>query len=407
VRVLLACSLGGSGHLEPVAAFARAVRACGHDPLVLVPPSLVAAVERTGLPHVAGEQPPAAVVDEIWERMRAGPPEAVRGLIDRELFAERCTPAMLPAARRTCERWQPGLVVRDPTEYASAVAALEAGIPHAQVGLSLAALEADVLAMVAPIVGAGVAGAIRAAPYLSRFPASLDPSPWPDTRRYREPAPSAGPLPESGPDTRGYREPAPPARPLPDWWPGDDRPLVYVTFGSVTGHLAEASGVYRAALDAVAALPARVLLTVGRGFDATLLGTVPANARVEPWVPQADVLPHAAVVVCHGGAGTTLGALAAGVPLVVCPLFADQPVNGRLVEAAGAGLLVRPGEDAALRGLGPADVAPLRAAVERVVAQPAFRRAAERVADEMASLPALDDVVRDLTSRAATSAAAR
>jgi UDP:flavonoid glycosyltransferase YjiC (YdhE family) len=373
LRVLLACSLGGAGHLEPLVAFGRALRASGHDPLVLVPPSLVAAVERTGLPHVAGEQPPAAVVEEIWARVRAGPPEAVVGLIDRELFADRGTAAMLASAREVCASWRPGLVVRDPCEYASALAALETGIPHAQVGLSLAALEADVLAMVAPIVGAGVAEAIRAAPYVTRFPASVDPSPWPDTRR--------------------YREPAPPAAPLPDWWPGDDRPLVYVTFGSVTGHLDEAAGVYRAALHAVSGLPARVLLTVGRGFEADGLGPVPANVRVEQWVPQADVLPQAALVVCHGGAGTTLGALAAGVPLVVCPLFADQPVNGRLVETAGAGLLVRPREDGALRGLGPADVEPLRAAIEHVLAEPAFRRAAQHVADEMAGMPGLDEVV--------------
>ena len=154
----------------------------------------------------------------------------------------------------------------------------------------------------------------------------------------------------------------------------------------------------RASLAAGSGLPARVLLTVGRGFGTGRLGPVAANTRVEQWVPQADVLPHAAVVVCHGGSGTTFGALAAGVPLVVCPLFADQPVNGRLVEAAGAGLLLRPQEDTALRGLGPADVAPLRAAVERVLADPSYRRAAERVAREMAGMPALEDVVARLTT---------
>jgi len=109
------------------------------------------------------------------------------------------------------------------------------------------------------------------------------------------------------------------------------------------------------------------------------------------------VLRHAAVVVCHGGSGTAFGALAAGVPLVVCPLFADQPVNGRVVEAAGAGLLVRPREDAALRSLGPADVPPLRAAVERVLGEPSYRRAAERLAGEMRGMPALDDLVARFT----------
>jgi len=89
------------------------------------------------------------------------------------------------------------LVVREPCEYASVVAR-EQGIAQVQVGLSLAELESDVLTMVEPTIdryGAGVAGAVRAAPYLTRFPESLDPSPRADTRRYRQPDPAARPLP--------------------------------------------------------------------------------------------------------------------------------------------------------------------------------------------------------------------
>ena len=52
-----------------------------------------------------------------------------------------------------------------------------------------------------------------------------------------------------------------PAPPLPDWWPGNDDPLVYVTFGSVTAgeHLPYFPALYRAAIDALAPLPVRVL----------------------------------------------------------------------------------------------------------------------------------------------------
>src|SRR4051812_37216889 len=174
MRVLLACSLGGMGHLEPLLTVGSALREIGHDPLVLVPPSLQAAVERSGLAFVVGDQPAADVVAAIWDRVRAGPEEDVVGLIDRELFADRCTAAMLGAARRVCEEWRPRLVVRESCEYASAVVACEAGIAQVQVGVSLAELEWGVLAMVEPILeryGTGVAGAIRAAPYLTRFPA--------------------------------------------------------------------------------------------------------------------------------------------------------------------------------------------------------------------------------------------
>jgi UDP:flavonoid glycosyltransferase YjiC (YdhE family) len=385
MRVLLAASLGGAGHLEPVAAVGHAVRRLGHEAMVLVPPSLLPAATQTGLPHVVGKEPPRSFVDAIWDRVRPGPPAAVAGLIDTELFADRCTEAMLGTARAVCDSWEPELVVREPCEYASAVAADEAGIAQVEVGISLAAIERAVLETVAPIIERrrpGVAEAIGAAPYVTSFPASLDPSPWPDTRRYR--------LPQRA------------AHALPDWWPGNNEPLVYLTFGSVIGHLPEAAGVFRSALDAVSGLAARVLLTVGRGIEPGDLGPVPGNMRVEQWVPQADVLAHAALVVCHGGSGTTFGALGAGVPLVICPLFADQSNNGRAVEAAGCGLVVRGRHLAVgeLRGLGPADVAPLRDAVERVLGESAHRRAAQRVAAEVAQMPALDRLVERLVAQA-------
>jgi len=334
VRILLTSSLGGVGHLTPIVAAARASLRLGHDALVLVPPSLADRIERTGIPFRVGHQPSKAFVDEIWTRVRAGAPEA-DGLIDRELFADRATRAMLGPFRAARDTWQPDLVVREPCEYASAVAA----------------------------------------PYLSSFPASLDPSPWAITLRFRTAAPVVGELPE--------------------WWRGGERPLVYVSFGTVIGHLPEANGVYRSVLDAVSGLPVRVLITVGQAVDIDRLGPIPANTHVEQWLPQADVLAHAALVVCHGGSGTTFGALAAGVPLVICPLFADQPVNAQLVQAAGAGLAVvsMSDEPSNLRSLGAADVAPLREAIQQVLGEPAYRRAAERIGAEMAATPTLEDVI--------------
>jgi UDP:flavonoid glycosyltransferase YjiC (YdhE family) len=86
------------------------------------------------------------------------------------------------------------------------------------------------------------------------------------------------------------------------------------------------------------------------------------------------VLPRCAAVVCHGGAGTMLGALAHGLPLLMLPRGADQHDNARRVVAAGAGLEL-------------AEVTPRAgaAAVERL---PALRPPAERIAAEIAALPA-------------------
>ena len=62
------------------------------------------------------------------------------------------------------------------------------------------------------------------------------------------------------------------------------------------------------------------------------------------YVPQSLLLPKCAAVICHAGAGTVLGALAAGLPLLLLPQGADQYVVADLVAAAGAGLKLAPAE---------------------------------------------------------------
>ena len=166
------------------------------------------------------------------------------------------------------------------------------------------------------------------------------------------------------------------------------------------GHLREARAVLRTALDAVAGLPARVLMTVGRVIDPADLLPAALNVHIERWVPQRDVFAQARLVVCHGGSGTTFGALAAGLPLVVCPLFADQSANGRLVERAGAGVVLSSRERAGggVASLGPGDVTPLRDAIETVLADPTRASVARRIATEIAREPTLEDTFAKLLS---------
>ena len=185
----------------------------------------------------------------------------------------------------------------------------------------------------------------------------------------------------------------------PGWWPADRHgPLVYLSFGSVTAgeHLPFFPALYRAAIDALAPLPVRVLLTVGEDRDLTELGPIAPNVHVERWVAQDALLPHVAVAVNHGGYGSTLGALRHGVPLVVVPLFSgDQFVNATAVARAGAGLALD--DDAAGRGalelLAPATLGRLGDAVGRLLADAAYRDAAAGIAAEMGALPPVDAAV--------------
>jgi MGT family glycosyltransferase len=171
-----------------------------------------------------------------------------------------------------------------------------------------------------------------------------------------------------------------------------------MSFGTVLGHMTIAPDVYKTALEAVAGLDARVLLTVGRRFLPSQLTDVPSNVHVEPWVDQAEVLDEAALVVCHGGSGTTLGALAAGVPVVVVPLFADQFANGAKVLQAGAGLLVEASlnEKGRRRLHARSDAAHIRGAVEAALANPSYRERARAIAAAMAGAPTATTILEKL-----------
>jgi MGT family glycosyltransferase len=130
--------------------------------------------------------------------------------------------------------------------------------------------------------------------------------------------------------------------------------------------------------------PLNLVVTVGRDGDPEPFGPQPPHVRIERYVPQSLLFPRCALVVSHGGSGTVLGALAAGLPLVLTPLAADQPENAERCAAAGAARVIEP-----------ADISPssVRQAVRAVLADPAYTRAAQRVQAELAALPPLERVV--------------
>ena len=149
-----------------------------------------------------------------------------------------------------------------------------------------------------------------------------------------------------------------------------DRPVVHVTEGTMH---TEKPLVLRTAAQALADLPVNVVMTTGGNREPAELGLGPLapNIRVERWVAHSDLLPRTQLVVTTGGAGTVMAVLAAGVPLVIVPTDWDKPENAQRVVEAGAGLRLP------LRHCQPER---LRAAVERVLAEPAFRQNAERLA---------------------------
>jgi MGT family glycosyltransferase len=155
-------------------------------------------------------------------------------------------------------------------------------------------------------------------------------------------------------------------------WAGPpDRPLVLVGLSS-TVMLQE--GLLQRAADALGQLQVRGLITTGPAVDSAVI-VAPPNVTVKQWVRHADVLPYCSAVITHGGHGTVMKALIAGVPLVVVPLGRDQPDNAARVVHAGAGIRLRK----------KASVSALRAAAAQVIEDPRYRAAARRMATRLAA----------------------
>lgn len=382
MRVLVSTT-AGTGHFRPVVPFARACAAAGHDVAVAAPASFAAQVDAAGFRHLPFADVPADVMAPVFARLPTLSFDEANRVVLADVFGRLDAQAALPGLRRIIDDWSPDLVLRDPCEFGSMVAAGSAGVAQAMVAVGVSASIEAVeplltssfaeLDDLAGVPEGSAATLMHTTPTLTCVPPSLDG----DRPSRSDPA---------GPLHRFRFDPGPTSdTPPPDDWGDPSHPLVFVTFGSVAGGLGHLSRVYSAVLDALADQPVRVLLTTGPGLDPADLAPAPANARVEQWWPQTDVMPHAAAVIGHGGFGTTMATLAAGVPQLVIPLFAfDQQMHGERVAAIGAGLTVHDG---------PTAIADVVDAVTRLLREPSFRAAARAVADEMAGLPPVGDSV--------------
>lgn len=174
------------------------------------------------------------------------------------------------------------------------------------------------------------------------------------------------------------------------WRDDDAAPIVLVSFSTMPEQGSAAK--FQNAIDALAPLPVRGVVTTGDSLDPALLKPA-ANVAVFANADHDQFMRHGALVVTHGGHGTMMRALSYGLPLVVIPgLASDQPVNAASVQAWGAGR-------ALAKDAGADDI---RAAVREVLDAPSYRAAARRIAQEFAgvdgAIGAAEEIERLLTT---------
>jgi UDP:flavonoid glycosyltransferase YjiC (YdhE family) len=172
---------------------------------------------------------------------------------------------------------------------------------------------------------------------------------------------------------------------LPDWLrEPTGRPRILVSRSTVTG---PGAGGLMPAVVAVAARVDAEFVLVRPDRRVLRRGPLPDNVRTVDWIPINRALPSCAGVVHHGGAGSVLGALAAGVPQLVVPGPGDRRHNADLVAARGAGLAVAEPEITA-------------ATLDRLVTDIGLATAAGEVRREMAAMPPPAELVPRLVELA-------
>ncbi|OKP96084.1 macrolide family glycosyltransferase [Paenibacillus sp. P46E] len=143
--------------------------------------------------------------------------------------------------------------------------------------------------------------------------------------------------------------------------------LIYISLGTVFN---QAIDFYKLCFEAFKNTDHSIVMAIGNKVQISDLGEVPRNFIVKNYVPQTDVLQYAELFITHGGMNSTLESLYYGVPLIVIPQSADQPVIARQVANIGAGIQLQ------MQNL---TVIQLREAVDHVTGHSSFKKVAVRL----------------------------
>lgn len=331
----------GYGHLNPMVPYAAVLRDAGHEVRFATAPSFCAAVQRRGF-----SASPAGL-DFTWERVTDVFPDMASATARGPASVNECaqqivwgswTPRMVDDLLTLLSDWRPDLIVREAAEYGAVLAGIHAGVPVACAAWG-APMQDPVWERHIPMdiawqgyarearrlgVGTDVHAALRSELTLSTLPPSwmqVGDGQLGEVRHFHAPPQdqSAG--------SKLSKE-------LADLIA---RRFIYATLGTVFN--AE-HRLRKAMLAALSGIPASVLFTAGPGIDLDRVEVPGENITLESFVPQSLVVPHAALLVSHAGLGTIIGALYAGVPMILISIAVDHPINAERAAALGVATVI-------------------------------------------------------------------
>jgi UDP:flavonoid glycosyltransferase YjiC (YdhE family) len=389
MRILMS-TWGWRSHFYCLVPLGWALQAAGHEVRVASHPAMTGAISRAGLAAVplgrdlsfaevfAGSIGKVGRLDHDARRPpeRDGPPvrdgQPVRDGLEPAITPDggvvRFAEALLDDLVAFGRHYRPDLLVWEPFNLAAAVAAAALGVPGV---LQLWGPDSSVTLRMDPDAVIG--------PLARRF--GLDAADVaPAGALMLDPVPPPMQVPLSGPSEPVRFVPYNGDAVVPPWLHrAPARPRVCITAGTMMAGAGLADRIDLAAVvRAVSGLDVEVVVVV-EPAQRDALGAVPGNVRLaEPPLALRLLLPSCAALVQQGGAGTTMTALAYGVPQLVLPQVSDQHFNAERLAATGAGtwLAGLPGDDATIRDL-----------VAQLVGDGHWRASAQLMRERVARMP--------------------
>ena len=285
------------GVFAPFVPLGRALLAAGHEVLVVTGPDLLPRVAREGFAtHPAGPTAMEGAMAAMADPAVAAAPEREPWHLGAAMFGAVIAPAKLPALREAAEQFRPDLVLHPPVDLAAPLLATQLGLASVTYGFGRP-MDSNLLQ----------AFAARVAPLWEQNGLGPDPCAGLYRCRYLDPSPPMlhGEPTAADPVSRPLRPelPGDASATLPEWVSQVERPLVYLSLGTVPSF--NQPDTFRLLLADLADEDIDIAVTIGQLNDPAALGKQPTNVHIERWLPLAPLLPKCSAVVCHAGSGTT------------------------------------------------------------------------------------------------------
>lgn len=420
MKVLLSI-IPGKGHLVTVAPLARALQEAGHEVLFATGASFCHTVEELGF-HTVPVGFDWLKVSQESLSVGVSPLQSQRGLLDgssrllqgkateqqesteqtRRTFtalgednvdAQTNLPVvsalevdkLLPDLLEVLKDWQPDVILRDALDFAPCIAGDLLNIPHAVFSSWVIWPKAWLQYMVGKYIAQ------------TRERYTLPPDPDMESLDHYL---SLSFTPQSYQFTNGdintlhfisplIVEDIIGQKQLPLWVNSlPPQPTIYVSLGTMFNQTEE---IYKTILLGLRDEPVNLVVALGGTLDPAVFGPQPPNVHIERYIAMSLIAPYCDVVVSHAGSNTVMTTLGHGLPMLLIPIGADQPLHALRCTELGIALRLEAEQ------LQAEDV---RSSVRTLLEETSYREVSQRLQREIATMPGIDYAIELLAQLA-------